>query len=121
MQEKRVVAKRLAMDPEKRIATALENFRRWLDRAKEKHQLLHGEVDLRENGDISVTLGDKSVFLLPRHELLAPVDDEAFKKMLKSTWDRELARWEAYQRKDIPRGRHGPAKGDRTDTRSSGR
>jgi hypothetical protein len=92
-----------------------------LDRAKEKHHLLHGEVKLLENDDISVTLGDRFMLLHTRGELLAPIDGEAFKKMLKSTWDRELERWEAYQRKNAARGKHGPGKGDRGDTRPSGR
>ena len=110
--------RRLAMGPEKRITEALEYSRSRLERAKEKYGVLRGDVEPLDNGaGIGVTLGDKFMFLLLREQLLAPSDDAAFQRMLRSTWDRELENWEWRRRKDTPRGKHGLAKGDRGGTR----
>jgi hypothetical protein len=99
---------RFAMDLEERITKAEEYFRGLQPPTKAAYQVSDGEV-LRREDSLVVTMGGMLVLHIFNHELLAPPDDDAFWRMLKSTWDRQLENWERRRRRDTPRVKHGSA------------
>ena len=90
------------MDLEERIAKAVAGCGRRLDRAKEEHDVLDGEVRRRDES-VVVTLGGRFLLSITHQELMVPPDDDAFRTMLASKWRRAEEAWVLYHRKHQPR------------------
>ena len=84
------------------ITRAVGFFNRRLDRAKEDHHVLNGEVT-RRDGSVAVSLGGWHLLSVTHGELMAPPDDATFQAVLESKWHRALEIWEWRRQKHQPR------------------